>query len=242
LGYDADQTAAICGPDWWCTCASRVKLVKDHAHNFFCRRSVYDYTKFLYLPLDTLGLTSVADVKHLHVLYLPTITKDDRFVAVVVYSDAKKLKADKKTDDLVFYLKALALADELPIEGKFPASLYFTEEFSIDVTPQIRTDTLFPHRGHDQSAIDDVGSPPTSLGSGPSPSLKWIPKPLPEPTTRAANQKLLRELSRSSSLGSALSLSGRSGRDRFRAAARRVIAEKRLSTVDSDPSGSRKED
>ena len=72
--------------------------------------------------------------------------------------------------------------------------------------------------------------------------LKWIPKPLPEPTTRAANQKLLRELSRSSSLGSALSLSGRSGRDRFRAAARAVIAAKRLSTVDSDPSGSRKED
>ena len=71
---------------------------------------------------------------------------------------------------------------------------------------------------------------------------KWIPKPLPEPTTRADNQKLFRELSRSSSLGSALSLSGRSGRDRFRAAARRVIAEKRLSTVDSDPSGSRKED
>ena len=70
--------------------------------------------------------------------------------------------------------------------------------------------------------------------------LKWIPKPLPEPTTRAANQKLLRELSRSSSLGSALSLSGRSGRDRFRAAARAVIAAKRLSTVDSDPS--RKED
>ena len=72
--------------------------------------------------------------------------------------------------------------------------------------------------------------------------VKWIPKPLPEPTTRAANQKLLRELSRSSSLGSALSLSGRSGRDRFRAAARRIIAEKRLSTVDSDRSGSRKED
>jgi hypothetical protein len=71
---------------------------------------------------------------------------------------------------------------------------------------------------------------------------KWIPKPLPEPTTRAANQKLLRELSRSSSLGSALSLSGRSGRDRFRAAARAVIAAKRLSTVDSDPSRSRKED
>ena len=71
---------------------------------------------------------------------------------------------------------------------------------------------------------------------------KWIPKPLPAPTTRAANQKLFRELSRSSSLGSALSLSGRSGRDRFRAAARAVVAEKRLSTVDSDPSGSRKED
>ena len=73
--------------------------------------------------------------------------------------------------------------------------------------------------------------------------LKWIPKPLPEPTTRADNQKLFRELSRSSSLGSALSLSGRSGRDRFRAAARAVIAAKRLSTVDSNPSSqSRKED
>ena len=73
--------------------------------------------------------------------------------------------------------------------------------------------------------------------------LKWIPKPLPAPTTRADNQKLFRELSRSSSLGSALSLSGRSGRDRFRAAARAVIAAKRLSTVDSDPSSrSRKED
>ena len=50
-----------------------------------------------------------------------------------------------------------------------------------------------------------------------------------------------RELSRSCSLGSELSLSGRKP-TRFRAAARRVIAEKRLSTVDSDPSGSRKED
>ena len=72
--------------------------------------------------------------------------------------------------------------------------------------------------------------------------IKWIPKPLPTPTTRGDTQKLLRELSRSCSLGSELSLSGRSGRDRFRAAARRIIAEKRLSTVDSDPSGSRKED
>ena len=53
---------------------------------------------------------------------------------------------------------------------------------------------------------------------------------------------MVRELSRSCSLGSELSISGRSGRDRFRAAARAVIAAKRLSTVDSDPSGSRKED
>ena len=68
--------------------------------------------------------------------------------------------------------------------------------------------------------------------------VKWIPKPLPEPTTRAANQKLLRELSRSCSLGSELSLSGRKP-GRFRAAARAVIAAKRLSTVDSS---SRKED
>ena len=52
---------------------------------------------------------------------------------------------------------------------------------------------------------------------------------------------MVRELSRSCSLGSELSLSGRKP-GRFRAAARRVIAEKRLSTVDSDPSGSRKED
>ena len=61
------------------------------------------------------------------------------------------------------------------------------------------------------------------------------------PTTRGDTQKLVRELSRSCSLGSELSLSGRKP-GRFRAAARRVIAEKRLSTVDSDPSGSRKED
>ena len=71
--------------------------------------------------------------------------------------------------------------------------------------------------------------------------VKWIPKPLPAPTTRSDTQKLVRELSRSCSLGSELSLSGRKP-NRFRAAARRVIAEKRLSTVDSDPSGSRKED
>ena len=71
--------------------------------------------------------------------------------------------------------------------------------------------------------------------------VKWIPKPLPTPTTRSDTQKLVRELSRSCSLGSELSLSGRKP-GRFRAAARRVIAEKRLSTVDSDPSGSRKED
>ena len=71
--------------------------------------------------------------------------------------------------------------------------------------------------------------------------VKWIPKPLPTPTTRSDTQKLVRELSRSCSLGSELSLSGRKP-GRFRAAARRIIAEKRLSTVDSDPSGSRKED
>jgi len=64
LGYDTDQTAAICGPDWWCTCASRVKLLRDHPHNFFCRRPVYDYTTFLHCPLEVLGLTSIADVKH----------------------------------------------------------------------------------------------------------------------------------------------------------------------------------
>ena len=125
MGYDALQKAAICGPDWWCTCASRVTLLRDHPHNLFCRRPVYDYTKFLYCPLDTLGLTSIADVKHLHVLYLPTVTKDDRFLAVVAYDDGRKLKADKKTEGLVFYLKALARADVLPIEGKLPASLYF---------------------------------------------------------------------------------------------------------------------
>ena len=50
---------------------------------------------------------------------------------------------------------------------------------------------------------------------------------------------MVRELSRSCSLGSELSISGRSGRDRFRAAARAVIAAKRLSTVDSDPSRSK---
>jgi len=65
--------------------------------------------------------------------------------------------------------------------------------------------------------------------------VKWIPKPLPTPTTRGDTQKLVRELSRSCSLGSELSISGRKP-GRFRAAA------KRLSTVDSDPSGSRKED
>ena len=65
--------------------------------------------------------------------------------------------------------------------------------------------------------------------------VKWIPKPLPTPTTRGDTQKLVRELSRSCSLGSGISLSGRKP-GRFRAAA------KRLSTVDSDPSGSRKED
>ena len=72
--------------------------------------------------------------------------------------------------------------------------------------------------------------------------IKWIPKPLPTPTTRGDTQKLVRELSRSCSLGSELSLSGRKP-GRFRAAARAVIAAKRLSTVDSDPSqSSRKED
>ena len=141
MGYDALQKAAICGPDWWCTCASRVKLVRDHAHNFFCRRPVYDYTKFLYCPLETLGLASIDDVKFLHLLYLPTVTKDDRFVALVVYAEGRELKQDKKTEALVFYLKALARADELPIEGKLPASLYFTEQFSINVTPQYRTNT-----------------------------------------------------------------------------------------------------
>ena len=65
--------------------------------------------------------------------------------------------------------------------------------------------------------------------------VKWIPTPLPTPTTRSDTQKLVRELSRSCSLGSELSISGRKP-GRFRAAA------KRLSTVDSDPSGSRKED
>ena len=65
--------------------------------------------------------------------------------------------------------------------------------------------------------------------------VKWIPTPLPTPTTRSDTQKLVRELSRSCSLGSELSISGRKP-GRFCAAA------KRLSTVDSDPSGSRKED
>ena len=125
MGYDADQTAAICGPDLWCTCASSVTLLRDHPHNFFRRRPVYDYTKFLYLPLETLGLASVADVKFLHLLYWPTIIKDGRFVAVVVYAKGRELKNDKKTEDLVFALKALARADELPIEGKLPASLHF---------------------------------------------------------------------------------------------------------------------
>ena len=136
MGYDALQKAAICGPDWWCTCASRVTLLRDHPHNLFCRRPVYDYTKFLYCPLDTLGLASYDDVKFLHVLYFPTITKDGRFLAVVVYAEVRELKNDKKTADLVFALKALALADELPIIGKLPASLYFTEQFSINVMPR----------------------------------------------------------------------------------------------------------
>ena len=120
LGHDADQTKAICGPDWWCTCASRVKLLRDYPHNLFCRRPVYDYTTFLYCPLGTLGLTSIDDVKHLHLLYWPTIIRDGRFVAVVVYDDGRVLKKDKKTEGLVFYLKALARADELPIEGELP--------------------------------------------------------------------------------------------------------------------------
>ena len=111
LGHDADQTKAICGPDWWCTRASRVKLLRDHPHNFFCRRPVYDYTTFRYLPLDTLGLTSYDDVKFLHVLYFPTITKDNRLVAAVAYAEGSELKNDKKTADLVFALKALAVAD-----------------------------------------------------------------------------------------------------------------------------------
>ena len=108
LGYDADQTKAICGPDWWCTCASGVLWLRYHPHNLFCRRPVYDYTKFLYLPLETLGLASVADVKFLHLLYWPTIIKDGRFVAVVVYAKGRDLKGDKKTEDLVFYLRVLA--------------------------------------------------------------------------------------------------------------------------------------
>ena len=136
LGHDADQTKAICGPDWWCTCASRVIMLRDHPHNFFCRLPVYEYTTFLYCPLETLRLTSVDDVKFLHVLYWPTIIKDSRFVAVVVYAEVRELKGDKKIEGLVFYLKALARAGVLPIIGKLLASLYFTEQFSIDGTPQ----------------------------------------------------------------------------------------------------------
>ena len=99
-------------------------MLRNHPHNFFCRRPVYDYTTFLYCPLDTLGLTSVDDVKFLHLLYWPTIIKDGRFLAVVVYAEVRELKEDKKTEGLVFYLKALARAGELPIIGKLPASLY----------------------------------------------------------------------------------------------------------------------
>ena len=45
-----------------------------------------------------MGLTSVADVKFLHVIYFPTVTKDGHFVAVVVYAEGPELKADKKRD------------------------------------------------------------------------------------------------------------------------------------------------
>ena len=107
MGYDADQKAAICGPDWWCTCASGVLLLRYYPHNVFCRRSVYDYTKFLYLPLETLGLTSYDDVKFLHVFYWPTIERDGRFVATVAYAEGRELNNDKKAEDLVFHLKAL---------------------------------------------------------------------------------------------------------------------------------------
>ncbi len=143
LGYDADQTRAICGPDLWCSCVSGVLLLRDYPHTLFDRREVYDFTKFLYCPLETLGLTSIADVKFLHLLYFPTVIKDDLFVAVVVYDDEEKLGAGKKTEGLVFYLKALAREGELPIPGKLPASLYFTQPISIDATPQYRSDTLF---------------------------------------------------------------------------------------------------
>ena len=119
-------------------------LLRYHPHNLFCRRPVYDHTKFLYCPLETLGLTSVDDVKFLHVLYWPTIIKDSRFVALVVYAEGRELKQDKKTEALVFYLKALARAGVLPIIGKLLASLYFTEQFSIDGTPQHEFDTVFP--------------------------------------------------------------------------------------------------
>ena len=119
-------------------------MLRDHPHNLFCRRPVYDFTKFFYCPLETLGLASIDDVKFLHLLYLPTVTKDDRFVALVVYAEVRELKNDKKTEDLVFYLKALARADVLPIPGKLPASLYFAEPISIDGIPQYRTDTVFP--------------------------------------------------------------------------------------------------
>ena len=157
LGYDADQTRAICGPDLWCTCASGVMLLRYHPHNFFRRLPVYEYTTFLYCPLETLGLASVDDVKCLHVLYWPTITRVGRFVALVVYAEGPELKADKNCEDLVFYLKSLALADELPIIGKLPASLYFTETQSrSSTTPQYQTNTRFPHRGHDQSLSDDA--------------------------------------------------------------------------------------
>ena len=96
-------------------------MLRDHPHNLFCRRPVYDYTKFLYCPLETLGLASIDDVKFLHLLYLPTVTKDDRFVALVVYAEVRELKNDKKTEDLVFYLKALARADVLPMERRSTA-------------------------------------------------------------------------------------------------------------------------
>ena len=86
-------------------------LLRYYPHNFFRRLPVYEYTTFLYCPLETLGLASVDDVKCLHVLYWPTITRVGRFVAVVVYAKGPKLKNGKKTEDLVFYLKALARAE-----------------------------------------------------------------------------------------------------------------------------------
>ena len=123
-------------------------MLRCHPHSFFCRRPVYDYTKFLYCPLEVLGLASVADVKFLHVLYFPTVIKDGRFVAVVVYAEERDMKGYKKTEGLVLYLKALAREGVLPIIGKLPASLYFTEQFSIDDMTQYQTDTLFSRRGH----------------------------------------------------------------------------------------------